>query len=80
MYVCMHIYSNLLIYLKFIERARESTEGGAERERERKRQRDRKRQRERKRQRDRERIPSRLYNVSTEPDVGLEPMNCEIMT
>ena len=68
MYVCMHIYSNLLIYLKFIERARESTEGGAERER------------ERKRQRDRERIPSRLYNVSTEPDVGLEPMNCEIMT
>ena len=23
---------------------------------------------------------SRLYAVSTEPKVGLEPMNCEIMT
>ena len=28
----------------------------------------------------RERIPSRLYAVSTEPDVGLEPTNHEIMT
>ena len=27
-----------------------------------------------------ERIPSRLCTVSTEPDVGLEPMNHEIMT
>ena len=27
-----------------------------------------------------ERIPSRLRAVSTEPDVGLEPTNCEIMT
>ena len=27
-----------------------------------------------------ERIPSRLCAISTEPDVGLELMNCEIMT
>ena len=27
----------------------------------------------------RERIPSRVCTVSTEPDMGLEPMNCEIM-
>ena len=27
-----------------------------------------------------ERIQSRLHAVSTEPDVGLEPMNCELMT
>ena len=25
-------------------------------------------------------IPSRLHAVSTEPDVGLDPTNCEIMT
>ena len=28
----------------------------------------------------RERIPSRPHTVGTEPDVGLEPMNREIMT
>ena len=28
----------------------------------------------------RERIPSRLHAVSTEPNVGLNPMNREIMT
>ena len=28
----------------------------------------------------RERIPSRLCTVSTEPDMGLEPMDHEIMT
>ena len=40
------------------------------------------RQRERKRERreERERIPSRLHTVSREPDVGLKPKNCEIMT
>ena len=27
-----------------------------------------------------ERIPRRLYAVSVEPDVGLDPMNCELMT
>ena len=27
-----------------------------------------------------ERIPSRLHSVSAEPNMGLEPMNCEIMT
>ena len=32
------------------------------------------------RERERERIPSRLCIVSTEPDVGLHPMNCEITT
>ena len=31
-------------------------------------------------ERKRERIPSILHTVSTEPDVGLEPTNCEIMT
>ena len=31
-------------------------------------------------ERDRERIPSRLHTVSTEPDVGFELMNPEIMT
>ena len=29
---------------------------------------------------ERETIPSRLYIVSTEPNVGLELTNCEIMT
>ena len=29
---------------------------------------------------ERERIPSRLRAVSTEPDLGLDPMNCEIMS
>ena len=28
----------------------------------------------------RERTPNRLCTISTEPDVGLEPRNCEIMT
>ena len=32
------------------------------------------------RERERERIPSRLHTVSTEPDVGLELTNREIMT
>ena len=32
------------------------------------------------RERKRERIPSRLRAVSTEPDVGLDPMNREIKT
>ena len=32
------------------------------------------------RERGRERIPSRLRAVSREPDVGLDPVNCEIMT
>ena len=32
------------------------------------------------RERGRERIPSRLHAVSAEPDTGLNPMNCEIMT
>ena len=31
-------------------------------------------------ERGRARIPSRFYTVGTEPDVGLEPTNCEIMT
>ena len=32
------------------------------------------------RQRVREKIPSRPCTVSAEPDGGLEPLNCEIMT
>ena len=35
---------------------------------------------ERERERERLRIPSKLHTASTEPDVGLEPMNHEIMT
>ena len=27
-----------------------------------------------------ERIPRRLCTVSTEPDIGLEPINCDFMT
>ena len=38
------------------------------------------RETERERERERERIPSRLCTVSTEPDVGLELTDCEIMT
>ena len=40
----------------------------------------REREIESKQGRDRDRIPSRLRAVSTGPDVGLEPMNHEIMT
>ena len=35
---------------------------------------------ERETERERERIPSRLCTVSAEPNMGLELMNCEIMT
>ena len=35
---------------------------------------------ERQRERGRDRIPSRLHNVSTEPNAGLELTNREIMT
>ena len=37
------------------------------------------RERER-RDRGRERIPSRLCTLGTEPDSGLDPTNCEMMT
>ena len=32
------------------------------------------------RKEERERIPDRLCTVSVEPDVGLEPTNCDIVT
>ena len=35
---------------------------------------------EEQREKGRERIPSRLCAVSVEPEVGLDPMNCEIVT
>ena len=38
------------------------------------------RERERERSRERGRIPSRLHTVNTEPDVGFELTNHEIMT
>ena len=38
------------------------------------------RERERQRDRETERIPSRLHAISTEPNVGLERTNHEIMT
>ena len=37
-------------------------------------------EREGERERERERIPSGFCTASTEPDMGLEPMNREIMT
>ena len=43
-------------------------------------ERDRLRVGEGQRERKRERIPSRPCAVSTEPDVGLDPMNLEIKT
>ena len=36
--------------------------------------------RERERETERERIPSRLHTVSEDPNMRLEPTNCEIMT
>ena len=61
---------NIFFNVLFIfERA---SRGGAEGERE--------TQRERERERERERIPNRLCAVSTEPDMGLALMNCEIVT
>ena len=38
------------------------------------------RERERERERGRERIESRLLVVSAESNMGLDPMNCEILT
>ena len=35
---------------------------------------------ERQRERERERIPSRPHTANTEPNVGLKPMKCNIMT
>ena len=49
-------------------------------ERERQKERNRECKQGRGKERGRERIPSRICTVSTEPDVGLKPMNCEIMT
>ena len=62
-------------------RRRAGRERQRERETERERQRERQREteRDRDRERQRERVPSRLYAVSIEPDVGFESMNCEIM-
>ena len=57
--------------------------GGAERERERERERETECEwgRGREREGDREsEAGSRLWAVRAEPDVGLEPTNCEIMT
>ena len=50
------------------------------RERERERERERAHKWGRNGERERERIPSRLYTVSTEPGVGLEPRNHETVT
>ena len=43
-------------------------------------ERERERAEEGQTERGRERIPSRFHVASAEPDVGLELMNCEIMT
>ena len=34
----------------------------------------------RQREREREKIPTRLHTIGAEPDAGLKPTNCEIMT
>ena len=47
---------------------------------EREREGERERERAREQGRGKERISSRLHTVSTESNVGLEPMNREIMT
>ena len=53
-----------------------------ERERDRERQRETQREYEQERgiERGKERTPSRFHGVSTEPNVGLRLMNCEITT
>ena len=61
-------FQNIFLSL-FILRERESG-GKVERPRE----------TERERERERERIPGRLCTVSSEPDMYVEPMNCDIMT
>ena len=38
------------------------------------------REREKEREGERWRIPSRLWAISSEPDLGLHLVNCEIMT
>ena len=48
--------------------------------RRREREREYGRGRERERERETERKPSGLHAASTEPEAGLEPTNCEIMT
>ena len=47
---------------------------------ERERERERENEQERGRERRRDRIPSRLHTIGTDPSVGLEPTNHEIMT
>ena len=56
---------NICIYFKFVYLERKRGCAGEQ---------------EKGRERRRERIPSRLHAVSTEPNVGLDPTNCEIMT
>ena len=51
-----------------------------EREREREREHRQGRSREREREGETDRITSRVHAVSAESDMGLSPMNCEIMT
>ena len=46
----------------------------------RERERERERASRERAEREGDRIPSRLHTVSREPDVGLEPTNCDIMT
>ena len=51
-----------------------------EREKERERERERVSRGGAEREEDREKMPGRLQAVSTEPDPGLGPTNCEILT
>ena len=61
------------MYLKFIYFEREHKQGIN-------REKGRERERKRERERERERMPGRLPTVSSEPSVGLDPTNHEIMT
>ena len=62
----MFIFKNIFKSL-FILREREVAQAGD-------------RQREKEGERERERIPRRLHTGNVEPQVALEPTNCEIMT
>ena len=59
-----HLFFFFKLYLFILREGSSVSGGGAERERE----------------RERERIPNRLHAVSAELDVGLDPVNREIMT
>ena len=69
----------LFVFLIFIFEKERDRDRKTERERERERERAKAGERQRERETESE-TGSRLWAISTEPDVGLKPVNCEIMT